>query len=437
MAHPLQRPTITSLSDEVLLKSMEYLTLDELCSVRQTCQRFHTLSNQLFEANHADHVEFDNLIDNMQPIRRIIRCFGPLIKNLTINGSFLWELNHATMNLVNINCKLTNLRLICFRIDKSIASQLKQVLQFVEKLEILYCPINIERSRSGFEQIFQLSEELHELTIVCPSASLDSKFLTLKFKSLKKLNIIVDQLTDEKNLATFFNNHSKLQHFSYLPQSIKTPSTWSKAVLSRKLEGLGLQMTNDKEIDLIVNMNRLKRIVIDCSQCDRSIVTLVTALAEIDTLETVSLWSMKYSMKFCNALVELKEIKTLELRQFSGTCDLKEMISANLGKKLKSLKNLYLDSTCVRTATDVELLARHFRKLDNLYLCDMKNVYLLPDTTQLDTWCQSIAFNMNIFIDSRYIAQLQNNNNNVDADAVKFIPFKSFWSQKLNVLIEI
>lgn len=426
------------------IEHLQHLTLDELCTQYEKSPQDHPSINEIFTEKFAENIEFDDLILNMAEITRVIECFGPLIHTITIYGSIMWELNQAVLDLMHVYCRLKYLRLICFRVDKSIVITMTEILQTVEKLELIHCS---KQNRSCFEEMFLQCDQLKELIIFCPDILLDAKFLTRKYKQLRKLILIVGQINDDKVLAEFFNNHPKVRHFNYLPQlagpkKSTSSMSWANIMddLPSKIQDFGIQLSPDiaDQRRLITGLGNLKRIVIDFSRTtDKSVGKFLGALSTDGTLDTVSIWSAKCSTELGHGLAKFNSnLTTLELRQFPKSCDLKSLIiTADLGKNLNNLQNLYLDHTSVRSADDILVLIKHFRRLANLYLCDMRNFFLLPTKTRLQAWCLRVYDRLNIFVDSLYMKQIREYN--LPDNAIQFIPFENRLCQMVNVTCEI
>lgn len=404
------------------------------------------LSEQLFEEHfRANRIDFDDLIINFAEIKNTIESFGQWMQNISINGSIMWTMNDEILELIQRSCKPKQLRLCCFQINKSTVPILARVLRCVEKLELFYCPTNVGKIRNGFDQLFENCDHLKELSIVHPNATIESKFLSTKFTNLTKLHLIIGELSDPNVMATFLKNNPKLEKFVYLPQNVSTKkiTPWFNQVkkLPKNLEEFGVMMSTDDvghHLDLLSKLNGLKRIHIECNNMDQSMDEVLEELAEHKSLEVLSIWKPKFLIKLCNALAKMTNLKTLELRQFSNTYEINKMIKSNMSKKM-NLENLYLDETSVKNANDLIVLLDNFRSLNNLYLCDVRNVFLLRDANELDVWPSKISPNTNIIIDHHCILQIQNNNStssSIDDDNYAFVPFKSRMSQMFNVLIE-
>lgn len=398
------------------------------------------LSEYLYKEHFANRTEFDDLIINFAEIQNTIELFGQWMQNISINGSIMWTLNDEILELILRYCKPRQLRLCCFQINKSTVPILAQVLQFVEKLELVYCPTNVGNTHNRFDQLFQNCDQLEDLSIIHPDATMESKFLTTKFPNLTKFHLIIGKLSDTNSMAIFIKNHPKLERFVYLPQNVSTKKTipWFNQVkkLPKNLEEFGVMMSIDDvyhHLELLSKLNGLKRIHIECNNIDKSMDAVLEELAKHKSLEVLSIWKTKFLIKFGNAFAKMTNLKTLELRQFSNSYVIDKMIKSNMTKHL-NLENLYLDRTSVKNANDLTVLLENFKDLKNLYLCDVKNIFLLRGANELDGWHSRIRSAIKIIIDRNCIWQLQNSKNNNSIGL--FVPFKDRMSQMFNVLIE-
>lgn len=124
---------LNDLSDTALLSVMEYLSIDELCVVKGVCHRLRKMASRTFERRYDGAVHFDDLMFNMPEIVRIIKCFGPIIKSVTVHGSIAWELNTTILTLLTQKCsKLKKLKLICYHFDKPEIAIMKTLAQHLE-----------------------------------------------------------------------------------------------------------------------------------------------------------------------------------------------------------------------------------------------------------------------------------------------------------------
>lgn len=422
--------TVTDLNGDALIKCMEYLSLDDLCSMAHVCKRFRKAANEAFINRYADCIEFDDLIFNMQNTSRAIKCFGRFMASITINGSIVWDLNIAILELLNEYCNnLEKLRLICFNIDKPTSTIMKTLFTRLDTIEMFYCR-SPPKPIAGvhYNAILKGAEQMKELVIIGRNEQIDLKCLNKKWNCLEKLELISVSLTDEEVLGHLLKKNRSIKYFSYIPNTKSTHWMSGFDAFSPKLLNLSLQPGNIYDFSFFLSEIRaLRCIVINCFQYEKKIHSIVECLKSLKDLEVFSLWHADF--RHFLTLPKLNNVKILELRLMKSIYDKKQLVS-EIFKQWNNVDDLYVDHSIVRDADDLGVFVENLPKLKSLYLCETKSFFILPTEKQFNLWCSMRHHILHIYVDACYLMQ----NKLCDPDQrIIFKPFKNRICQIVDV----
>lgn len=424
-------PSLDDLDDKTILILFARFTLDDLCTMRGVCKRFRYLANKTFRHNFANRIHFDDLLMNISPATRIIHHFGQFMKSITINGSVAYPLNTSILQSLDNHCgsKLKKLRLICIYFDKPTHAVVKALVERLETVELMYCIIDSEQKGANYGTIFRSARLLKELVIIGRNEEINLKFLNKKWTFIEKVEIVSVQLDDETVLSNFLKKNSTIRCLSFLPVvPFQCKDSWIKE----------LQNTPDMEeisIDLNPNINiahvlskltKLRRIAINCRGYNKPIHQIINVLTKIATLEVLSLSHVRFH-EFVT-LPKLPHINTLELREVESNVN-QEILAIEFHKQWKNLENLWLDHSIVCNANHMGIFVG-LPMLKTLNLCNMKSFCLMPDAIQYQSWCSKRTKQLQIFVDSRYLARHGVINS---IQPIVFRPFKDSLAQTVNM----
>lgn len=421
------------LNENALFNVMEYLTVEELCVVKGVCRRLRKMAIRTFERRYAGAVHFDDLIFNMPEIVRIIKCFGPIINSVTVNGSVAWVLNTSILTMLIQKCgKLKKLKLICFHFDKPEIAIMKTLVQHLETIELLYCTMEMKHG-VNYNIFLKVAAEMKELVFVGYDQEIDMKFLNKKWSSMEKLTIIAARLTDEEVLGHFLRkNHWSIRQFNYMPNaSLSSDRAWISAFDMHAPCLVDISIELNKNIDyihLFRSLTNLQRVVIRCQEYNKPIHDVVGQLAKLKALKVLGLWNI--SFREFLTLPKVNNIETLEIREIKSMFGL-EAMAHELIKQWNDVKNLYLDYTAVHDADDIKVLANNVMQIKNLFLCNIRGFFIIPTETRYQSWCSKRMDPLNVFVDSRYLMQRRIDDPN---QLIVFQPFKDRFCQMVNVI---
>lgn len=425
--------SLNDLNDKAILKLMEQLSLDDLCTMRGVCKRFRHLAKKTFRCHHAKQMEFDDLLLNWQTISRVIQHFGPMIESITINGSIAFELNTSVLQMLRKYCtyKLKQIRLNCIYFDKPTATAMKELAETLETIELFYCKTDSKLVGANYGTMFRNADSLKELVIVGNNDEIDLKFLNKKWTSIEKLEIVSPQLADENVLSLFLKKNPTVRCIGYLPRDpIKNAQSWLQALTSTPdVEELSIELNTKINIaSTLSKLKKLRRIAINCRGYNKSIHDVITALTKIATLEVLTLRNVEF--RELVTLPKLPNIKTLELREVKSLFD-RQVLVSELAKQWNHVENLCLDHSVVSSANDIEIFVENLPQLKNLFLCNMKSFYIMPNAMLYLSWCQQRINQLHIFLDARFLAEC----GIIDrSQKIVFQPMKNHIAQNIHVL---
>lgn len=420
------------LCDTFLLDVMKYLTIEELCVVKGVCRRLCKMAIKTFARRHAGAVHFDDLIFNMPEIVRIIRCFGPIIKSATVNGSIAWDLNTSILTMLTQKCrKLKKLRLVCFNFDKPEMSIMKTLVQSLQTIELLFCTV-ADKYGVNHSVFLKTADEMKELMIIGHDQMIDLKCLNKRWTAMEKLIVISAKLTDEEVLGHFLRKNRAIKHFSYMPNApLSCGRSWIDSFdnIAPYLSEICIELNkNNDYVQLFSSLTKLQRVVIRCQGYNGPIHDIFAQLAKINSLKVIGLWNISFP-EFLT-LPKLSNIETLELREIKSLFDLKTMTN-EINKQWCNVENLYLDHTTIRDVNDVEVLVKNVKQLKNMFLCNIRGFFIIPDAIQYNIWCSIRTNPLNIFVDSRYLTQQTISD---PSQNIVFQSFKNRTSEMVNVI---
>lgn len=432
----LKTSSLNDLDNNSLMKLLKQLSIDDLCTMTGVCRRFRLLARSTFKRHHAKSIIFENPIENMISITRIIKCFGELMKCIMIEGSIVWDLNLSLLKLLNEYCsyKLKKLRLIFFHFDKSSIFLMKTLASSLNTIQLLYCTIDAERG-VNYNVAFKAVENLKEFVVIGGTTELSLRFLNQKWPALQKVELLSVQLTDESILAQMLKKNRDIQYFGYFPMTsrlVKQPLALFIDSFAPKLEYLSIELNQKVScatyVQLLSELTNLQRIAINCNGYKKPIYKLIETISKFETLDVVSFWNID----FCQFLTmpEMKNIKTLELRGIVSIFDRCSLVN-ELNKNWSMVEDLYLDHSVIRFVDDLELIVENIDQLKNLHLCDVKTFSLMPNQGQFNAWCSKRSEKLQIYVDPRYMMGHQISDS---SQVIVFHAIEDRFRQTVNVL---
>lgn len=182
---------LNAFCDDILQEIFEYLPLDSLCSVADTCKRFNSNAQQIFLTKFA---KLTPEIDDLCHLESLLRNFGHKIESLSIQSlenSCSENVTVATNALPLIlaiycsdadsQCRLQKLNFTNFHLDPSWHEQLRPVFRHIKQLRL-------EFSRSF--DLIGFCDQLTELVLVSIKVeNASNEMIIKKIGTLEKLTL--------------------------------------------------------------------------------------------------------------------------------------------------------------------------------------------------------------------------------------------------------
>lgn len=402
MSYEFENLSLNDFDDEKILSSMKYV-VDAVCYGRIYC---------------------DNLVQNMPAITHILDNYGSLITDVTIDGSFMWNLNQWLLTQLNEKCKnVKRLRLICFRFRSDEIEAMKILIQNVEVIEFFYCTLGSKRLK--YDAFLENARALKELIYIGRNEEITLKCLNDIWPYIEKLQIISAKLKNETVLWYFLlKNYKTLKHYCYMAN---TPYSFDPCTTN--LTELSMVLDEEMKYDELEGLVKLQGIVISLNNYKKSIRPFAKILENMDSLNVLGIWHMKFEQ--FSKLPKMTNIRTLELREFKSKVDPK-ILSSEIDLRWSDVKDLYLDHSVIRNVNDLELFVVDGQQLENIFLCNLKGFHIIPNEEEYNSWCMKRQKRLNIFCDPSY---LKNPLPYFDLNkSIQIIPFADPIVQFLNVL---
>lgn len=239
---------VNALNDDCLQEIFERLTIKDLCSVADTCQKFRSNAKQIAPSRFHNYTP---AADDLFCLESLLRNFGTNIKSLSIQAcsqlqghSFLLALNKYCSGA---DCKLQTLRMLNIHIQKYSFGILQPIFARLQQLQVLLVMADEllgKINECQLMRILTIDGRCHRNDNGC------SIYRTLsKFPNLRQLELYSEKWTDGNiSAAEMMSCLSKVKNLKKLKIHGGTPCLYGDKNI--------LQLLADAEIKiewLIVN----------------------------------------------------------------------------------------------------------------------------------------------------------------------------------------
>lgn len=233
---------LLTINDDCIYKILDFLTLDDLCSFSQTCQKLHVLCADHFrrkypnEAKKEVRMEIEDNEINYYAQNYCLKYFDNFIKNVKIyadskcrfDKSNEWAARVTTFFLAKCDTKLYR---ICIKGHVELVPWCKEIENFLCNVEVVEF---IDESKRGQDMVTLLQ--------FCPN--------------VKKL--ILNECIHMENVdAVLGRKYEQLTHFSYIKGSVLNLNPEQLKIFhetNHQLQCVTLKFTNvDNDINLITS----------------------------------------------------------------------------------------------------------------------------------------------------------------------------------------
>lgn len=339
---PAEATHILDVPEDCLQNILSFLPTIDLCSVKETCQRFEHLAEQNFATRYRHHAfifrpEFGDYVDrtDFSQAVRVLQHFGRLIRTLSVHyiteekDSVYWE-------AVLVHCSALN-ELKVSGCALRFLHYYRRLPDTMEQLTLNKCMGNDE----DFCDAIYSFQNLKHLTVEYGHYALKTGFLRRQIPNLEEITIRCVQTTAQaiNNILPFFimaNPQLKRIHLNF--NFVKCDILDVIATHSSALESLSLQLyeTNrtpfPEDIAKLRRLQHLSELQISCAAYKESIRAPIEALADRNLLHTLSISDTKINLDLWQALSKMTNLKILKLVKMSADSDLKKSVESPSSK---------------------------------------------------------------------------------------------------------
>lgn len=359
---------ILSLKNMLWSKIIDYLSIEDLCSVAETCVQLKQLSELVFSSN------FDKMTVRAHDYNALkaFSIFGHLITELNVD---LIEPPNIFLNFIADMCGKKLLRLSLYmnakngsHLDNNTKKKLMQMFSKLQHLEI-HCHGFFDLSTTMDLLLSCLA--LESLTLNCISTSNTIwNEINVRLPQLKELKFHINLAINDKGLENWLTNNSNIKSL-YVDECTNLTSYALDIIVHRLpiLEKLTLGMLQNCHTENRMQLGKLKIQSLG--------LLLGTALPTMNVIyeagipvESLELWYVHVNNAHIERLSSMKTIRELTIFSYTTKNSHLKMIADNLPQ----LTKLTLGHSLHVTVDGVEDMLLISKQLSSLHLFAMNNI---------------------------------------------------------------
>lgn len=434
-----QKNYFSSLNDYCTFKLLEYLPLDDLSAISQSCKNLQRIAGLVFryQYQHLTHKPLTILCESgtvrFRHTDEHIKCFSRQFENVEIHFSDFQMCTILLLIFMKINCS-ENIKIISFHGSQCSAFQrdimyICDMIQNVEKFSFnlrIRVPISLNDIVNSLKSIRHLS--------VCSIR--ETNLQHVKCDNLKKFECQLSyQMTDKdfELLEIFLLNNPSVQTFvcnMILPIAENLKSL-IQLVRRTKIKELFIDIASNTEINfshirdelqLLDRGKHFRRLVLSLNS------SVIANLSELSLLKSFTDFHLRHYNSLFNleeAITTMNEFKNLKVLHIDGYLHdfLAEKLSENFSINLFNLETLYFQGLSYSKHL-IQPFIINSTKVSQIYVLD-KCCTLALDLPDLDMKRQKLknASKLNIFV----------NNNEPIVKNLRVIFVKKFSAQMLHL----
>lgn len=369
--------SILDLNDDCLMEIFHNLDALELCAVKDSCQRFRNLTEYHFQTiyNSKPFSFGDKDMRNRKIIsqieqEKVLKHFGKFIKKLVINAHDFQETPEQVLRIIGRTCNqnLQDFEMDSILLDDDALDKCKVLLSKLNRLSLDFC----YGDEYEFSKCVEYSNSLKELQVL-NVREIEGKFLTAKFWQLESLILKEIKCSNIHYIYNFFKLNTNLKRLQLIRCNFANDYIF-KLIADNfvNIEEISVQLRTfsssfEDNLSSLLKLNNLKRLEFNCGQIQ--ITPFVNFLASKNIIEHFSISDTELSKELCNALSQLKSLKTLKLISMRKTY---KNFMKILSKSLTILEEFYVVDCNVFTVTNVHELIENAQNLSRLVIKDCK-----------------------------------------------------------------
>lgn len=364
--------SLLCLNDDCFYEMYKYLPITDWCSLRETCTRLRTISDDCFKRQmnsfklsgyYMFKSRFESLSGNT--LRPIFRNFGKFLTKICAHGNEFASYDDMKILLLLLNrycTELKDLKLVKIEYDVHIFAECQRLFSNLERLVIDKC----NDDNATFSTCLDHCNSLKELELVrlfnIDGRSLAchrSKLESFSIKSCDNMNYLYieaclrlnPQLKTLKFVGCNFITDEVFEHVSnYLP---------NLEALSLRLFSVG-RLANENLMQLL-RLTKLKKFEINCGLI--AINPFLNGLVNNKEIESLHLSTVDITDELIQSLCNLKTLKTLKL---SSSANLEANACKKLALELPVLTEIHIIECTDTTFKKIKEFAEHSTTLKKL-----------------------------------------------------------------------
>lgn len=367
-----------SMNNDCIFKIFEWLDLDDICSVSETCKQLKLLSSDYFQRKyrqkllHAMRIVAVNGKIELQPnercVRSFSRCFDAVIVNVDLRGTRNIDVSKLDLPLLireNCNENLSSLQFQSMFLYASVGDCIKSHLEHVETIAFLACDLE-----GSYQQILRHCKNLKYLSVGESFGNKIDQLLLETYPKLEQFNCrYYGRLLMTNNLKTFLKHHPKLKRLTWCFHARIREAT----ICDKTLECIDMLVENGANLEeLFLSFDGTYNLASICDKlkllCDRQQFTRL----ELDFRYTTLGYKVSQMMiEHGHQLTTLKSLLGLHLCDFSD-------YGGNILPTLSTMENLrilQLDTVTSLKRLD-QLSLSGLSNLEELHVSTLVNVQL-------------------------------------------------------------
>lgn len=357
-------PDIFKLDMDCFGESLDFLCLNELVAVGQTCKQLNQIAGYIFQLHYPDAIAvLGNKILYIGGIQ--VNSFIPYIRNIAMSYVTSDDVKFVASHRFD---SLEHLQLARADLSASLMEGMKATLANLETVELVHCTFSTDL----FEDILRFCVNIKRLVIVGHRHRIDT-WLLQKYPSLEhcELDLISEQPVDA--LKVFFDQNSSVKKVSLSQRTLWMNKTAISAT-NAKVEVLEICKIAGTMDDQDAFWNFVKELR-DRGfyqqlhmRCDGYINSIhVSQNVPWNTLEKLH---VRFNSSFLNNIGIMPSLTNLNELHIDSNSNLLSESSANaVAKSLVQLERIHL---CAASPMLIHPFIRHTRKLKTIHIAKLR-----------------------------------------------------------------
>ncbi|XP_037024864.1 uncharacterized protein LOC119066463 [Bradysia coprophila] len=317
---------ILVLNDDCLYHIYEFLPIIDWCSLRDTCTRFRTISDDQFN-RRSKTFKLSQISDRdrlkLSEVKRVLRTFGKSMKTLSINQNHfakLMDWNGLAPFLERYCESLVDLELVSFRLTAKTVVQCRRLFSNLQRLVIDKWDNRYRFNVETFSTCLVECTSLTELVFIGLDDITEDSFACSHMKYLKSFELRGCYGLSDKAFKSFLTKNCQLTQVKLFDVRFRNQHDNQSGIEDvantlPKIEALSLnfEMGFVQNVMPVTGMTSLKKLEVNLEHVTYNIMLeLLRGLAEHSNIEDLHLAHFKCSKEMIGLLSSIKRLKILK-----------------------------------------------------------------------------------------------------------------------------